>query len=310
MMDRSAALVQSIQDRLVRHAKTHDVEAELVFTRFAVERFLYRLSRSGHAERFVLKGALLLLVWLGEEIRPTRDADLLGFGDLSDASLASLFREVCTMEVEPDGMVYLADRIRIAAIRPEDAYGGKRVTLQARLGPARLRVQVDIGIGDAVTPEPEWIVYPSLIGLPPARLRAYRPETTIAEKVHALVVLGSKNSRMRDFYDLDALAGSMSFDGPLLAEALRATFERRGTPVPVDLPHGLTQEFAASPEKRAQWAGFLRRNRLRAPEELEKIVERLARFLAPVFTAAGRDAHLAARWTGGGPWQTQQDTRG
>jgi hypothetical protein len=310
MTDSAAGLVQSIQDRLVRHAKTRDVEAELVFTRFAVERFLYRLSRSQHAERFILKGALMLLVWFGETIRPTRDADLLGFGDLSDASLVSVFREVCAMEVEPDGMAYLADTIQIGAIRPEDTYGGKRVTLRARLGSARLRVQVDIGIGDAVTPEPEWIEYPSVIGFPPARLRAYRPETTIAEKVHALVVLGSKNSRMRDFYDLDVLASSMSFDDRSLANALQATFERRGTPIPSDLPHGLTQEFAASPEKRAQWVGFLRRSRLRAPEELGQVVERLAGFLAPVFTAAARDATPAAKWTAGGPWKAQEDTRG
>ncbi len=162
-----------MQVRLVRHARELGVDPNLVLTRFAVERFLYRLSRSPHAERFVLKGALLLLVWLGEAIRPTRDVDLLGFGDLSDESMTRVFREVCSVEVEPDAMTYLDDSIRVAAIRPGDAYGGKRVTLRARLGPARLRVQVDVGIGDAVTPEPEWLDYPSLLGFPGARLRAY-----------------------------------------------------------------------------------------------------------------------------------------
>jgi predicted nucleotidyltransferase component of viral defense system len=308
MTDGSAGLVQSVQARLVRHAKALGVEAELIFTRFAVERFLFRLSRSRHAERFVLKGALLLLVWLGETIRATRDVDLLGFGDLSDESLAGVFREICAVEVEPDGMAYLADSIRIATIRPEDAYAGKRVILQSRLGPARLRVQADIGIGDAVIPEAEWLEYPSLLGFPRARLRAYLPETMIAEKVHALVVLGSKNSRMRDFYDVDALARRVSFDGRL-AQALRATFERRRTPIPIPLPHGLTKEFAASSEKRAQWAGFLKKNGMPASEELGQVVERLARFLAPVFDAAGRGTDLDGIWTEGGPWQPRENTR-
>jgi len=247
MTDASAALAQSVQTRLVRHAEVLGVDPNLVLTRFAVERFLYRLSRSPHAERFVLKGALLLLVWLGETIRPTRDADLLGFGDLSDEALATIFHEVCAVEVEPDAMTYLGDSIRIAAIRPEDDYGGKRVTLRSRLGPARLRVQVDVGIGDAVTPEPVWLDYPSMLELPHARLRAYRPETAIVEKFHAMVTLGSKNSRMRDFFDIDALAERQSFNAQPLVESLRATFERRRTPTPSGVPLALTPD---SPAKR------------------------------------------------------------
>src|SRR5262249_9762553 len=152
-----------------------------------------RLSRSPHAERFVLKGALLLLVWLGETIRPTRDADLLGYGDLDAGALARTMAEICAVDVEPDGLLFDTNSIRVAPIRPGDACGGQRVTLLARLGPARLRVQVDVGSGDAVFPEPEWLDYPSLLDLQRPRLRAYRPETAVAEKVHAMVVLGSKN---------------------------------------------------------------------------------------------------------------------
>ncbi len=272
MTDASAALAQSVQVRLVRHAKMLGVDPNLILTRFAMERFLYRLSRSPEVERFVLKGALLLLVWLGETIRPTRDADLLGFGDLSDEALARTFREVCAVGVEPDAMIYLPNSIRVAAIRPEDAYGGKRVTLQSCLGPARLRVQVDVGIGDAVIPEPVWLDYPSLLDLPRARLRAYRPETAIAEKFHAMVTLGSKNSRMRDFFDIDALAARQSFDGQALVDAL--------------------------------WAGFVKKNRLSsAPADLGQVVERLALFLAPVVTAAQRGAAMDLVWPPGGPWR-------
>ena len=303
MTDPSAALAQSIQARLVRHAKLLGVDPNLILTRFATERFLYRLSRSPEADRFVLKGALLLLVWLGETIRPTRDADLLGFGDLSDEALVKTFREVCAIGVVPDAMIFLADSIRVAAIRPEDAYGGKRVTIESRLGPARLRVQVDVGIGDVVTPEPEWLDYPSLLDLPGARLRAYRPETAIVEKVHAMVTLGSKNSRMRDFFDIDALAARQSFDGQALVDALRATFERRSTKVPAGLPLALTPAFAASSEKQAQWAAFVKKNRLSsAPTDLGQVVQRLARFLEPVVTAAERGAAFTLVWQRGGPW--------
>lgn len=303
MTDASAALAQSVQVRLVRHAKMLGVDPNLILTRFAMERFLYRLPRLPEAERFVLKGALLLLVWLGETIRPTRDADLLGFGDLSDEALARTFREVCAVAVEPDAMTYLPDSIRVSAIRPEDAYGGKRVTLQSRLGPARLRVQVDVGTGDAVIPEPVWLDYPSLLDLPRARLRAYRPETAIAEKFHAMVTLGSKNSRMRDFFDIDALAARQAFDGQALVDALWATFERRRTDVPSGLPLALTPAFPAASEKQAQWAGFVKKNRLSsAPADLGQVVERLALFLAPVVTAAQQGAAMDLVWPPGGPW--------
>jgi len=154
-------IARSVQVRLARHAREIGVDPNLVLARYAVERFLYRLSRSAHAEQFVLKGALLLLVWLGEALRPTRDADLLGFGELSDDALVKIFKEVCTVAVEPDAATFLPDSARVEAIREEDADGGRRVTLRARLGVARLTVQVDIGIGDVVTPPPQWLEYPS-----------------------------------------------------------------------------------------------------------------------------------------------------
>lgn len=304
MSARTTGIAQSVQTRLARHAKAGGMDPNLVFARYAVERFLYRLSRSPHAERFVLKGALLMLAWLGETIRPTRDADLLGFGELSEQSLARIFTEVCAVQVEPDGMHYLPSSVRVAAIRREDAYGGMRVTLQARLGAARLRVQVDVGIGDAVTPEPVWLDYPGLLDFPRLRMRAYRPETAIAEKLHAMVVLGAVNSRMRDFFDVYVLSERECFDGRPLADAVRATFERRRTAIPAGLPLALTPEFAAMREKQAQWHGFLRKNGLSsAPADLGQAIERLAMFLESIIAAARRDAPLALDWPAGGPWK-------
>ena len=266
-------LARSLQVRLARHAKAIGVYPNLVLTRYAVERFLYRLSRSPHAERFVLKGALLLLVWLGEALRPTRDADLLGFGDLSEAALTGVFREVCGVPVDADGMMYLGDTVRVEPIRADDDYGGQRVTLQVEMGAARLSVQVDIGIGDAVTPAPEWLEYPSLLDLPRPRMRAYPRETVVAEKLHAMEYLGLRNSRMKDYFDVYALLLEGKIDIASLAEAMAATFSRRQTALPEDMLQGLSDGFAADAAKQTQWRQFLARNRLEAPALGEVIAE-------------------------------------
>jgi hypothetical protein len=192
-------LARSLQAKLSQHAKRIGADPNLVLTRYAVERYLYRLSRSAHTEKFVLKGALLMLAWMGDTFRPTRDADMLGIGDVSPESLAGIFAEICAVSVEPDAMTYLADTVRLEPIRLDDDYGGHRVTLMARMGAARLRVQVDIGVGDAVVPAPQWIEYPSLLDLPKPRLRAYTPASVIAEKLHAITTLGMLNTRLKDW---------------------------------------------------------------------------------------------------------------
>ncbi|MGH8703390.1 MAG: nucleotidyl transferase AbiEii/AbiGii toxin family protein [Burkholderiales bacterium] len=278
-------LAQSVQVRLVRHAKEIGVDPNLVLTRYGVERLLYRLSRSAYAEQFVLKGALLLLVWLGETLRPTRDADLLGFGELSDESLRRIFQEICGVEVEPDAVAFLADTIDVEAIREEDAYGGRRVTLQARLGPARLRIQVDIGIGDAVTPGPQWLEYPSLLDLPRPRLRAYPRETVVAEKLHAMVLLGMRNSRMKDYSDVHALLREGEMDAGRLASAIAATFLRRRVEVPEKVPAGLSDAFSSDAVAQIRWRAFLDKNRLQGPG-LPELVNEVRGHLSPVLKQA------------------------
>ena len=279
-------LARSVQVRLAQHAKTIGVDPNLVLTRYAVERYLYRLSRSTHADRFVLKGALLLLAWLGEALRPTRDADLLGFGNLSDELLVRIFRDVCAVEVEPDAAIFLPDSVRVAPIREGDEYGGRRVTLQARVGAARLAVQVDIGIGDAITPAPQWLEYPSLLAnLPRPRLRAYPRETVLAEKLHAMVFLGARNSRMKDYFDLRALLREEQMDAAQLARAIAATFARRRTALPEDIPAALSDGFAGEQTKQAQWHAFLSRNRIEAPTLQEVVAEIRAGLAAPLAQA-------------------------
>jgi predicted nucleotidyltransferase component of viral defense system len=284
----TAGLAQSVQVRLVRHAKDLGVDPNLVLTRYAVERFLYRLSRSAHSEKFVLKGALLLLAWLGEAVRPTRDADLLGFGELSDEALARIFREVCGVEVEPDAVAFDAASVAVSAIREEDAYGGRRVVAQARLGAARLKVQVDVGIGDAVTPAPQWIEYPGLLDLPRPRLLAYPRETVLAEKLHAMVLFGLRNSRMKDYFDVYALLREGRLEAAGLGSAIAATFERRRTALPDRTPAGLSEAFAGDAAKRVQWKAFLEKNWLQAPSLEEVVAEIRAGMEAPLARARSR----------------------
>ena len=270
-------LVRSMQSRLARHSREIGVDPNLLLTRYAIERFLYRLSRSPHAERFVLKGALLMLVWLGETLRPTRDADLLGFGELSDETL-----------VEPDAMQFLSETVRVEPIRIEDAFGGRRILLGAKMGKAALRVQVDVGIGDATVPEPVWLDYPSLLDLPRPRMRAYAVETVVAEKLHAIVLLGSRNSRMKEYFDLNAIAREGLARSDQLGESIAATFERRSTFVPDSFPIGLSDDFGLDPLKQSQWKAFLAKNGLVGPS-LDEVVARIRDFVAlPLASARER----------------------
>lgn len=306
MSNADQGLVHSIRTRLLNHAKQTQQDYNRVLERYGLERLLYRLSQSRYAEQFVLKGALMMVAWLGETVRPTRDADLLGFGELGDEALTRIFREVCDIRVESDGVVFDPESIRINDIRDDDTYGGRRIRLSGRLGNARLSLQVDIGIGDAVTPEPEWLDYPSLLEMPPARLRAYRPETSIAEKFHIMVTFGLATSRMKDFFDIAMLAARESFDGDTLAAAIVTTFERRGTELPKRIPDVLRDAFSADSTKQRQWAAFIERNSLQSVP-LAETISQIQRFLWPVVQATVRGEQFSSHWPPGGPWQVTQE---
>lgn len=282
-------IAHSIQTRLVDHAKRAVADPNVLLARYGAERLLYRLSVSPYRDRFVLKGALLLLV----------------FGDMSDERLVAVFREVCLLQCDPDGMAFQHDSVQVQPIRENDQYGGRRITLLGLLGSVRIRVQVDVGIGDAVTPAPRRIAYPSLLGLPAPRLRAYRPETSIAEKFHAMVVLGGANTRMKDFFDIDVLASRQKFEGAVLTAAIRDTFDRRKTPIPEEPPFALTPSFGEDERKRTQWRSFVRKNRLSgAPEDFLQVVYGLAIFLWPLLKALQDRHRFIAVWEPGGPWRT------
>lgn len=302
MTAQPANLAASVHQRLLNYAKAQEVDFNLLLARFAIERFLYRLAASPFNERFVLKGAMLLQMWLPEIGRPTRDLDLLGFGDLSSDHLRQVLAAICVQPAPDDGVHFLPDSVTVQAIREQDEYGGQRATLGGYLGQARLHVQVDVGIGDRLTPPAEWIEYPVLLDFPRPRLRAYRPETTIAEKLHAMVVLDLQNSRMKDFFDLFRLAQTHSFTGDSLVAAVTSTFSQRQTPIP-QMPTAFTADFALHPSKARQWNAFCRRIGL-APEDmsLATAVQLIAQFLQPVIDAARSGSALPLVWSAGGSW--------
>lgn len=257
MPDRRRNVGASVRQRLLNLAHARGQPMELLLTRYALERLLHRLSVSPHRERFVLKGAMLLATWFDEPHRATRDVDLLGFGDAAEDALLGTFREIMAVEVD-DGVSFDLKDLRIEAIREEVEYGGSRIRTTAALAGARIPITVDIGFGDAVEPGVEDIDLPVLLDMPSPHLRAYPPETVIAEKFHAMVVLGRANSRMKDYYDVWMLTGAFEIEPERLRRAIVATFARRKTVIPSIVPDGLSNAFSADLGKQLQWDAFAR----------------------------------------------------
>lgn len=280
-------MAASVRARLLGIAKTQESDFNQVLVRFALERILYRLSQSEHARRFLLKGALLFTLWYDMPHRATRDADLLGFGASDLESVAQVFREIAAISVN-DGIVFDPASVAAEEIRKEAGCGGVRVTIAGELAKARCKTQIDVGFGDAVTPGPVDSVYPVLLNdLPAPRLRVYPTYTVVAEKLHAIALLGMTNSRVKDYFDLSVLLERETLDADLLAQAIKATFERRGMAVPTELPVGLTDEFAHDTSRQALWQSFVKKNEL-ASEPLAAIVVRLRTALESALNRAVR----------------------
>jgi predicted nucleotidyltransferase component of viral defense system len=269
----------SVRARLLNLARERNQPNDLLLTRYALERLLYRLSTTKHCERFVLKGAMLMTTWFENPFRPTRDLDLLGFGDPDPQAMLAVFREVLAVNAD-DGVAFDVKGLAVDLIREELEYGGLRIKSNATIDGARVRIIVDVGFGDAIEPAATELLLPVLLDLPAPRLRAYPRETVIAEKFQAMVALGRATSRMKDFYDIWLLSHAYEFRDYGLARAIAATFARRKTPVPVDAPFALTRAFADDRAKQQQWASFAEAIGAELPA-LAEIVEDLAAFLMP-----------------------------
>jgi predicted nucleotidyltransferase component of viral defense system len=267
-----------------------------VLTRYALERLLYRLGQSKYHDQFLLKGAMLFAVWGGEPHRPTRDVDLLGFGMSDLQQVEKIFQDICQESVEP------------IEIREDQEYQGVRVLFEARLENAVIPIQVDIGYGDAVTPAPEDITYPTVLDFAAPKLRCYPIYTVIAEKFQAMVWLGIANTRMKDFYDIWIIMRKFPFEGHVLGAAIEATFARRKTSLPTEAPLALTHAFASDAAKLTQWKAFLRKNALLTDElTFPDIITALHDFLMPPTLAAAKGFVFNAKWTVGGSWQNKSE---
>ena len=290
-------LAASVHARLAqRRAKTGE-DFNVLLVRFTLERLLYRLSRSKHREQFILKGAMLFALWEPTLHRVTRDLDLLSFGNPSPARLTEIFRELCRMEVEADGVDFDPRTVACEEIRAQDEYAGIRVKLRAEIGKAIVPLQVDVGFGDALPVPPEEITFPVMLDMAAPKLMAYSRETVIAEKLEAIVELGMLNTRFKDYFDLHYLAHKFSFDGALLSKAIAGTFERRGTSFPDGLPVGLTPTFGNDAAKIRGWEAFWRKTvtKTKAPA-LEAVIQLLVEFLEPPLGAAAKGQPFRAAW--------------
>jgi hypothetical protein len=297
-------VAQSVHQRLLTRAKKEQRPFNELLQHYAIERFLYRLGRSSHTDKLLLKGALLLRVWQIPRARPTMDIDVLGRVAGAPEAIAEILRECMTLAVEDDGMQYEPKSITIEAITLDAEYQGWRIRFKGSLGNARVVMQVDVGVGDAVYPKPIWIDYPVLLDQSAPHLLAYTPETAVAEKYQAMVELDKANSRMKDFHDIWTLMHNLDFDGKKLAEAIRRTFERRKTELPQSVPTAFTPSFYDDKIKQTQWQAFLRKG-LGTTEtpSLTDVTKALHDFLMPITEALRRGESFNLKWEQGGPWR-------
>lgn len=276
------AMAVSVRQRLLNLAKIRGEDYNLVLTRYALERFLYRLSRSAHRQDFVLKGAMLFQIWSQTPHRATKDLDLLASGDVNPDAIKAKLLEICAINVEPDGLSFDTEKLTVMDIREDNRYGGVRAKFQAILGSAKIAIQIDFGVGDAVTPAPSEIEYPTLLDMTHPHVFAYPRETVVAEKLEAIIDLGMDNSRMKDYFDIWFIATTYNDDAQILALAIKRTFERRQQVLPIEIPIGLSDEFANDAGKQRQWQAFITRIS-GASLSLEEVVQTVRALAMPLF---------------------------
>ncbi len=295
----------SVRARLLNMARSTGRNFQELVIRYAVERFLARLVESEHRDRFILKGAMLYIPWNLDDKRTTMDLDLLGFGSPDLENLSRTFRQICEVEIADDGLAFDKESVTATPIREESVYDGVRVIVRVALGAMPIRLQVDVGFGDRIVPEPQPSEFPALLTEHGPVIRSYSPETVIAEKFNAMVLLGMANSRMKDYFDIWMLSRNFTIEGAVLREAFRQTFAKRQTALPDTEPIGLSDEFASNESKRHQWQGFVRRQwKQDSLPDLTEIVAAIRDFLMPIVIGiAGATPPPASTWSPAQGWQ-------
>jgi hypothetical protein len=287
----------SVRARLTTLAQSRKETVDRVFLRYAIERLLARMAASPYCNTFILKGAMLFAVWADRPFRSTGDLDLLGSGDPDPTLITGVFSSICTTSIDDDGVIFDPASVTVTPMREEEQYPGVTVAIIAKLAGARLHVHIDIGFGDAVTPPAALIAYPTLLKGPAPHIRAYPPQTVVAEKLEAMASLGMRNSRLKDFYDMWVISQVMTFTGGSLVDAITATFRRRQTALSEVPPIALSAAFANDVDKQRQWAGFLRRTEFSIePAPFQRVHEEIVRFVMPPLTAAARGEAFDLVW--------------
>jgi hypothetical protein len=295
-------IAASVHQRILNKSRESARPFNDLLQYYAIERFLYRLSRSSYAGKFILKGALMLMVWEVRAFRSTMDIDMLGKMKNSTDAIIAMVRDVCLQEVEPDGIVFDPNSIRGQMITEDADYEGVRINFRGSLDTARISIQLDVGFGDIVIPSPELMAYPTILDLPAPQIRGYSKESTIAEKFEAMVRRGIMNSRMKDFWDIRLLSRQFDFDGRTLAAAITETFTARHTVIPSD-PVAFSEAFIRDEGKQSQWKAFLRKNRMTgAQDTFEEAVNAVSLFLKPVVDGIVNSKPVPATWKAPGPW--------
>jgi predicted nucleotidyltransferase component of viral defense system len=298
-------VVASVLGRLRNTAKESGATFQQILQQYAIERFLYRISKSKHAQSVILKGALLLKTIGIPSARPTMDIDMLRKGKSDQASLIALVKDCAKLEVESaDGLTFLADTIAAEEITKDAEYQGTRILMEARMDNVRLKIQIDFGVGDVMVPGPRTVEYPVFLDSDTIRLLAYPVESAIAEKLEAMVARGNANSRMKDFYDVWVCSNHLDFNADTLLKAISATFKNRETPVPAEEFDALTERFAD--EHRAQWNAFVKKigaDELR--DAFARIVADLKTFTIPLLRSLARGEEFEHEWKRGKGWSAR-----
>lgn len=301
-------LTASIGDRLQNRARDEGTNYQLLLDRYACERFLYRLGKSEERAHFILKGATLLALWMEEPHRATGDIDLLALRENGKEAVRRVITTICNVPCPEDGLDFKIETLRIKSIRDDQLHSGQRAKLRALLGKAHANVKVDLGFGDVVTLRPEKAQLPTLIeGVPAPVLHVYPQVTTIAEKFEAMVQLGTRNSRMKDFYDIWALSQNFAFDGAELQESVARCFEQRGTFVSAEVPEALSAAFYSNAKQQELWQDYGRRDELlnAPPDDFGEVGSRVQSFLRPVYASILVDETFDLHWPAAGPWQAR-----
>ncbi len=305
--EKKANPAASIRARLLIMAHNRNDEFQHVLSEFAAERFLYRLGVSPYVGRFILKGATLFRFWSESRHRATWDIDLEGLGTGSIESVSNVVRDVCGIPCE-DGIAFNPESVAGEVITLEAEYNGVRISLNAELDRARIPMQIDVGFGDTVDPEPRMASVPTLLGHPSPQVLVYPKETVVAEKIEAIFSHGIIISRMKDFYDIFTLANNSDFEGKILARSIRATFEKRGTPYLEGESPALEESQMTSPVSLVHWRAFWRRSRIQAdPDEIRKIAQSLNAFIKPLLFAVQSGQPFEKKWNPGGPWRENSE---